>query len=229
MEHEILASRDPAPAWPERVALAARRFREGDAGARSALWTLLGLVLRVQSRSWSRRLGRVAEADLEDVASQKALELMRRVEDGRLDLASMMPARVHGLLSATARNGVVDLLRRENVRELVVVPQATQAGPDDALARREFAESIVSCLGSLTSRARTAWYLRAFWEWPSERIARHPAIASTPNAVEVMVHRARASIRTCLARRGLDPAAMPPGTFVAVFESIRASEEGRDA
>lgn len=229
MEPEILASRDPAPAWPERVALAARRLRDGEPGARTRLWTLLGLVLRVQTRSWSRRLGRVADADLEDVASQKALELMRRVEAGSLDLASMTPARVHGLLTATARNGIVDVLRRENVRDLGVEPHAPPAGPDDALARREFADAIVTCLASLTLRARTAWYLRAFWEWPSERIARHPAIASTPNAVEVMVHRARASIRACLARRGLDPAAMPPGTFVAVFESMRASGEGRDA
>jgi DNA-directed RNA polymerase specialized sigma24 family protein len=90
-----------------------------------------------------------------------------------------------------------------------------------------YARAMVSCLSSLTERARLVWFLRVFYELKSAVIAKHARVQSNSAAVDTMLMRCRERLRECMTGRGLDPARMPAGTFAALWEVV-FDESGRD-
>jgi RNA polymerase sigma factor (sigma-70 family) len=186
--------------------------------------------MRVQSR----RLGYVAEADLDDIASQKALELLRRFDQEGWSLADGAPGEVRAFLARVARNGLVDHLRRtgrraeetlDEVRELRTddLPGSSEelAAPDARVERSRFVDALVDCAGRLKPRDRTVWIFRAFYGMSSKEIARHPEVRLKPAHVDVLLKRVRDSLRACMKQKGYVPGDMPPGSFAAIWAAFR--------
>ena len=180
--------------------------------------------------------------DTEDVASEKALDLLLRVESGAWDMRGHQPSEVAAFLSTVAQNGLRDLARR--LRRQVPFkddygPGTLQAGmdpgqgyasddPPDALAqRREFTIALRWCADKLGRRSRLAWFFRVFYDMPSKEIAAHPEISIKCSHVDVVLNRARKAISDCMARRGFDTHEIPSGTFVELWKAFRLEEPER--
>ena len=216
--------------WPGEVARAVLALRRAPAPqrepARARLWPLLHAGLYAALRSQAGRITPVAAEDLEDLASQKALELLLRAEEGVWEIAGRTEPEIAGYLARVARHALVDLARRRG-RECPG-PEDTEAWavalaerveeparPEDALAAREFVHALRDCAGSLAPRARQAWFKRVFLDRPSREIASHLGI--TAAHVDVVVQRARTTLRECMERKGLREIGLRPGLFVELW------------
>jgi DNA-directed RNA polymerase specialized sigma24 family protein len=202
-------------------------------------WRLLNLALHRHVRTQARRCGSLSSEDVVDIAADKAVDLLGRLEDGRWDPASEGEERMAGFLAVVARNGVVDRLRRLSREQ--GAPGARQARPDPpagpadnpgdlvgaAIDGGRYARALVECARGLTARARQAWVLRVFAGMTSAQIARHPDVRTSVGGVHLMLHRCRHSLRRCLASKGFEPARMPAGTFVALWDLVEGDR--RDA
>jgi hypothetical protein len=67
----------------------------------------------------------------------------------------------------------------------------------------------------------------------SEEIARHPCVNTSVGGVHLMLHRCRHRLKRCLASKGFEPARMPAGTFVALWDLVEgdrraAAARGKD-
>jgi RNA polymerase sigma factor (sigma-70 family) len=233
----------PAPEaesqWQERlIELAARliqRLPDSDRRVVPALWQLLYVKLLQHMRAQSRRLGALAHEDLEELASQKALDLLNRIDSGEWDAAHAAPAEVVGFVSTVARNGVVDALRRgarqprtslETWMETEDSPSMTSSTehPDGGIARREFAQALVACAEHLRAVHRRIWIFRVFYDMSSKQIASHPEVDLKASHVDVILQRSRERLRRCMQSRGLDTSEMPPGCFAALWSAFRLDE-----
>jgi RNA polymerase sigma-70 factor, ECF subfamily len=217
--------------WPGRIARAILDLRAAPAGgrehARARLWPLLHAGVFASLRSQAGRIMPVAAEDLEDLASQKALELLLRAEEGVWEIAGRSEPEIAGYLARVARHALVDLARRRG-RECPG-PEDTEAWgvalaervdgparPEDGFAAREFARALRECAGSLTPRSRQAWFRRVFLDRPSREIAAQLGI--TPAHVDVVVQRSRAALRDCMERKGLRDQDPRPGLFVELWQ-----------
>jgi RNA polymerase sigma factor (sigma-70 family) len=229
----------PAPSpharWPAHVAAAVavlRRATPGERdGARSALWSLLHASLFAALRAQAGRIAPVGADDLEDLASQKALELLLSAEEGKWDPDGRAEHEVAGYVSRVARHALVDLARRRG-RECpaaedpdgwsVVLSEghAAQPRPEDELAAREFARALRECVARLAPRSQQAWFRRVFLERPSREIA--AGLSLTPAHVDVVVQRARGALRECMERKGHPDAELRPGAFVEIWTFLAA-------
>ncbi len=79
--------------------------------ARGGLWLLLNSLISQYLRFHITRQGRVPVEDLEDIAAEKSLDLLRKNESGTWDAVSRPTEEIKGFLSKVARNGLVDRLR----------------------------------------------------------------------------------------------------------------------
>lgn len=114
-------------------------MRKDPDSALEPLWLLLNTKLFSHIRSQSRKLGRLTHEDLEDIASEKALDLMRRIDTGKWRPDTASTGEIVNYVSRVARNGVVDALRRHGnatARELPMDPDETGRMPDLALVPR---------------------------------------------------------------------------------------------
>ncbi len=190
--------------------------------------TLIMNYLRIQSLLSTR----VAVEDLEDIAAQKSLDLLRKSEQGRWDPSGRSPGEMTGYLTAVARNGLVDFLRRNrhcvrpdsaenpgwDTRQAVPSGIAgSGAPPSRQVERREYVEALRDCVSGLPPRSRQVWFLRVFLEMPSKAIASHPEVKLNAGHVDVILQRAREVVGDCMTRKGYDPQDMPPGTFSALW------------
>ena len=222
--------------WPARVLELAGACREaGDAAVRDAalaeLWTLLHLGLARYVRVHAARRGRLAPEDVRDIASDKSLELVQKLEAGEWDPTAAGPAQLCAFLSTLARNGMVDHFRSNarwrapGARPAQVSSDETrrpQEAPSRELWRVLFPAALAECLGRLTPRARTIWILRVLYEMPSKGIGGHPDVRVSPAAVDVSLARSRIALRRCMNRKGFDSRELPRGTFAALWEMLRA-------
>ena len=231
------AEDDPHALWPEHLVRLARTL--DGAGAREKreilgqFWGILHVALLRYARAHARRMGRLSPEDVRDVVSEKASDLIARLDLKEWDPGAATPALLRSFLSTTARNGVVEALRSGR-REVLVgddleprggrgIESATQ---EDAVSVDEFVRALVGCLDVLSARARRAWFLRVFYELSSAEIARHPDVASSPAGVDAMLARCRDHVRTCMESKGLGSHDLPPGTFVRLWELTERDRAG---
>jgi len=231
------------PAWPERLRAIAQQCRTtADRQHRHELlgeaWVLTRTALS-QYLDWhASRLGRAPAEDLADLAAEKALDLLRRLDHGDWDLDVREPAEIRGFLSVTARNGLISLLMKlrrtvptdDDVATAPIArPDPAAAPPDRLVQAREFAAALHACLGELNPRHRLIWCLRALCEMHTRDIARHPEVRLAPSNVDVIMQRCRARIQACLGARGYSDPDLPPGAFAACWQAFLAPDRsGRD-
>ncbi|HEX4823596.1 MAG TPA: RNA polymerase sigma factor [Candidatus Polarisedimenticolaceae bacterium] len=221
---------DPRAVWPEHVLRLGAELRTSSGATRrrimGALWGVVSVALRRYARHHARRFGRLDPEEIRDIASDKASDLVARIDEEGWDPAASTPASVRSFLSAVARNGVVDALRSS--RKVVLVGDDLEplerggvegGGQDDAAIGGEFVDTLLGCLSGLTARARKAWFLRVFYEFSSAEIARHPDVASSPAGVDAMLARSREQVRACMESKGVAMRTLPVGTFVRLWES----------
>jgi len=232
----------PASGWGERLRALVLEFRaESDPVRRnrvlSELWVLANLVLQKYVRAVASTLGGVDPDEVRDIAAEKALDLVGRLDREDWSLDDYAPAQVGSFLAKMARNGVVDRLRRQSrempltIREdgsMTVHPAVTTPvpGSEAAVLGPEYARAILRCFADFTERARIVWFLRVFYELSSAEIARHPRVATSPAAVDTMLLRCREHLRRCMKSHGLDPTQIPAGTFTALWNVIGREPAG---
>jgi RNA polymerase sigma-70 factor (ECF subfamily) len=199
-------------------------------------WNVLYFALTIYLRSHSSGIGEVSREELEDLASEKSLELLRRIVSGTTELSDRSPPEIMSFLSKVARNRLLDLLRarrrhpepREDDRtewetegKGLTDPVATTVAPDLRLEQKEFARALRICVERLDPRSRLAWFFRVFYDMPSKDIAVHPKICLKVGHVDVMLQRCRLAIRECMHRQGFEPRDMPPGTYAELWQTFR--------
>lgn len=223
--------------WPARVlALASICGAAGDDEARQAalgdLWTLVHLGIARYVRSHAGRLGPVSAEDVRDIAADKTLALMRKLEAGEWSPAHSDDRQLCAFLSTLARNGLVDHLRRATAAHPRPAGAASPAdggeprpheAPSRALFRIVFPRALLDCLAGLSPRARRIWFLRTFYDLPSKTISRDAGVRISSAAVDMTLARVRVALRVCMRHKGFDAHELPPGTFVAVWEAIEGS------
>src|SRR5262249_8536098 len=91
------------------------------------------------------------------------------------------------------------------------------------LEAQEFARALRQCVESLAPRARQAWFHRVFLERPSREIA--TSLGLTAPHVDVVVQRARVSLRSCMEGKGHPETCMRPGAFVELWRHIGTTLE----
>ena len=227
--------------WPARViALASMCGAAQEAESRRAalgdLWTLVHLGLARYVRFHAGRLGPVSAEDVRDIAADKTLALMRKLEAGEWSPAGCDAGQLCAFLSTLARNGLVDHLRRAAAAHPRPVASAAlgedpeprpHEAPSRALFRILFPRALVDCLAALSPRARRIWFLRAFYDLPSKSISRDAGVRTSSAAVDMTLARVRVALRVCMRRKGFDVRELPPGTFVAVWEALEGPRSQR--
>jgi len=241
------------PLWPTRLRRACEQvgqLREGAARdeARGEVWLILNAVISRFLRGHARTLGRISAQDREDIAAQKSLDLLRRIEQGTWDMEEREPAEIAGFLSQVARYGLLDFLRADRRRKdppppremdsegmsewappddpgIPRAPLGTTEPPDLRVERREYVRALRQCVAHLTDRARRIWFFRVLCSMPSKEIASHPDVRLKSGHVDVVLQRARQAMRECMEQQGYEPRDMPPGTFVELWRAYRFGEE----
>jgi len=229
------------PRWPTRLQQLCQLLQTtGDASekdeARSEAWLLLNSSIFRYLCHQAPRMGSLDRADLEDIAAQKSLDLLQKSEQAEWDLAGRSPAEIAGFLATVARNGLLDMLRR-TTRQIQPDPDENpdwmnrnQSGfkangganqPSLRLERREFVEALRDCAADLQPRSRMIWFFRVFLEMASKEISTHPEVGIKSSHVDVILQRARESIRECMEQKGFQPHDMPPGTFIELWRVFR--------
>jgi len=218
--------------WPQRLQQLGRELRlHPNDRLGGDLWKLLFDAIALYAHRHARSLTGFSHDDIEDIAAQKALDLLNRIVSGRWEPDARSPGEVAAFLSKTARNALIDTLRADHRRSAENVetqldretnhfthqPGAAEP-PDLQVERRDFAEALKGCAGGLAPRARRAWFLRVFCEMPSKEIATHPGVGLKPGHVDVLLQRCREMIRACMRKAGFEPHEMPPGTFVELWK-----------
>ena len=229
----------PTAKWPPRVReLAAALLQSDDSSplrerARGEVWSLLHSALASYLRHHASRMAPVGREDLEDIAGEKSLDLVRRLESGKWDVTETPPGKIAGFVSAVARNGLADHF--EKARRWASPPDeetsAQHAGPESAseptpqpdvdAESREFSLALHECVKPLEERSLSAWIFRVFFDMPTKKIAAHPEIRLKPAHVDVLMQRARNVIRGCMEGKGFDPRHMPHGAFLEVWRAFR--------
>jgi RNA polymerase sigma factor (sigma-70 family) len=201
-------------------------------------WPLMHAGLLRQARFQAPKLGRIDRDSLVDLVSEKVLDLLRRIVSGDWDISRHSAPELGSFLSMTAKNAMIDHLRREG---RLVHPDADEEGPGWDTARhqpapkvaahlepagiraerKEFASHLVDCVDELADRSRTIWFLRVMLEMNSKEIADHPEVDTTPGNVDVILQRTRNAVRDCMTRKGHKPDQMPAGTFTEIWRRFR--------
>lgn len=230
--------------WPDHLLALCRRIGPSPGvGAlppaseaeRSAAWVALRDALARFLRSQARRFRGVSSDDLEDLASAKALDLVSRAESGEWTVEGRTGGELAGYVSTVARNALIDHVKRKSrtvsQAELgddldpdTLTPDAQPANApnstDAPALAREFIDSLRACLVQLQPRARRVWFFRVFYDMSSKAIAQHPDILLQVAHIDVLMQRTRTAIRSCMESKGFEPADMPPGTFVQVWDLL---------
>lgn len=190
------------------------------------------------------RGGRAApRADLEDICSEKALELLGRAESGAWQLAGRTGSEISGYVSKAARNGWLDLQARRkreptmtewegNASAKVPLRLVTEdSGPIDRTEGAELVRALRECVRKLTPRSRRVWFFRGYYGMTGREIAEHPMVRLNAAHVDVLVQRARQALRECMQGQGHALEGAPRGAFVELWDLLDslAAEEGNDA
>jgi RNA polymerase sigma factor (sigma-70 family) len=225
--------------WPLRLRELCQKLQSGRDSqdrqlVRNEIWTILGHSLQRYLESHRSSHAGLTEEDVEDLASEKSLDLIRKLESGRWEIGERTGPEIAGFLATTARNGLVDLLRRPARRRQVRVAASDPAGggpnnedlpcwdtPDAPLERKEFISALRGCAESLQPRVRRIWFFRVFYDLAAKEIAAHPDVGLKPARVDELLFNARQAIRQCMESKGQRLRQLPTGTFFEVWKSFR--------
>ena len=213
-----------------------RREAPAHAELRRDVWQLVHFSLSRYLRYHTSRVGQLAHEDLEDIASEKSLELIQNIDTSSGSFGRLKATEIPGFLSTVARNGLIDGLKAR--RRLVQTEEGddmtdqvtTQIRiapdrPDTPVERAEFAQALRKCAEALDGRTRMVWFFRVFYDMSSKRIAKHPKVELKASHVDVMLQRGRESVTQCMKKKGYEPQDMPPGTFVALWKMFHPEIE----
>jgi RNA polymerase sigma factor (sigma-70 family) len=213
------------------VELATTRDPRARHAVRAELWPLLLSALMLLVRRHARRFAAPDPDTVHDLAAEKALDVLVRLERDDYTPQAYGPSQLGAFLTTIAKNAVTDHFRARQrfARELPLCGASGPAVPaesaDAAMLRRQFVVALEDCTRKLQPRARRIWFFRALLDLPSKTIARHPDIAMSPAAVDMVLARCRRSLRICMRRRGFEAADMPPGTFVSLWQRLGRKED----
>jgi len=223
-----------APAWSCQLldALARLESRSATVAERSLAWRLLHASLFAALRGQARRIAPMSQEDLEDVASAKALELLRQAEGGQWRARGRSAHELAGFVRRVARNGLVDLARRRGREgpppedETGWDALQTETGdltedPAELAAAEEFVSALVECVGSLSARSRNIWFRSAVLGRPSRETA--GALGLRVGNVDVIAQRARRSLVDCMDRKGHRTADVAPRAFALLWSRAKTS------
>jgi len=214
------------PAWPEHLQSLATDL---NSEARGRFWLLLNLALAQRLHLHSRSVGWIPRERIQDLASEKALDLVGKLDCGTWNPSASSPGELVNFISTVARNALVDELRRERGRRAVSADRRDlhhpARGNPDAPAlrveRKEFVSHLVACAEGLKPRHRSVWLLRVLYEMPSKSIAGHPEVLLKASHVDMILMRCRDRIRRCMQSKGHEVPVLPPGTFADLWKAFR--------
>ena len=164
----------------------------------------------------------IRREDLKDIACDKAVSLLNRIQHSKWSPAHEHPARIVRYLTSVARNGLIDHLRCRRVSSRVENYPIRNSHASSSSESLSTAWDLVHASDCLTEKARVIWFLRVGIGLTSKETASHPLVRSSPGAVDVALARARATIKNELAgTRALEP--ISHETYVE-FAQLCASE-----
>ncbi len=234
--------RKPPTSWQQRLRETYAEFLSTSSAcgrARGELWLVLNVAIRRFVRGHVQHLGEIPFADIEDIASEKSLDLLGQIEALAWDIKDRTDAEIGGFVSRVARNGAVDYLRRrQRHREIEVdlerEKDAASSGlrsgiesPDTSHERRKFVEALRECVAQLESRALRIWFFRVFYGLSTREIALHPDVAGHAKGVDMLLSRTRKKIGECMERKGHRAEDLPAGTFVEIWNLLQGGQEER--
>jgi RNA polymerase sigma factor (sigma-70 family) len=236
------------PLWAAEIARLSRILSPAarDAGSTEVierLWTVVSLAIRRYLHIHGSRFASVRAEDLEDLGSQKTLELIEKIVSRSWDLTNRSASEIAGYISTSARNALLDHGRRagrlvrpeDNEWERVMTESTPEPSSGtrhaDSVDAEAFSRDLIGCLGHLAPRARLIWFFRAFYDLSSREIAEHARIKLEVGHVDVLMQRTRAAIQQCLRRAGHDTSEIPAGVYARVWDVSRSWDprEGIDA
>lgn len=183
----MAANDDEARAWLERICL-------GDQGAMADFYRAFAPQVHAFAM---RQLGNASEA--EDVVVDTMYEVWSTAK--RFAAQSLVRTWLFGI----ARHRLLDRLRKRrplesvDVDELAEVLPGEDEGGFDALARRQRAEHVAHCLGTLSDEHRECMHLVFYEELPLAEVAQ---IQGCPEGtVKTRLFHARQKMKRCLERR----------------------------
>lgn len=223
--------------WPVRLRelcqeLPVQSTQPGRGQVIQEIWIILAQVLQRSIEAQRSMCSGLTVEDVEDLTSEKALDLVQRLETGKWWIGERTASEVAGFLATVARNAVLDLVRRHHrkghVAEATIETSAdclveeTLDGemPDAALEREEFIDALRSCATLLQPRVRRIWFLRVFYSMATKQIASHPEVQIKPARVDELLFEARQTIRRCMESKGQKLRQLPTGTFFAIWTSF---------
>lgn len=224
------------PIWPQHLLDLAGAFHTARERERRSLqkrfFVLLYTSLYILIKSQAGRFYSISREDLEDMASERSLYLMQRLERGTWDLSGRTPYELYRYLYKVAHTSLIKVCHkssqtvaledRPDVRNgpgtETVFHSQPSANPEDTLKRKTFARELRECLNRLNNRSWFIWVLKVFSDLPAAEIARHPRIMASVNQVNVIFHRCRAAIRKCMSDKGFDSGDIQPGVFSEIMK-----------
>ncbi len=229
----------PGPLWATEIARLCRQLpsspREPDSTELlGQLWLVVNLAMRRYLRIHGSRFAAIPEEDLQDLGSQKTLELLERIVSHSWDLSNRTTSEIAAYISTSARNALLDHGRRagrlvrpeehEWERTMSESTPQTSPGPrdDDWVDAEEFSRDLLGCLGGPAPRARLSWFFRAFYELSSREIAAHARIKLEVGHVDVLMQRTRGAIQQCLRKAGHEATDIPAGVYARIWDASRA-------
>ncbi|MCP4546894.1 MAG: sigma-70 family RNA polymerase sigma factor [bacterium] len=225
------------PLWAEQLQVLSGRLKNNDDElARDSLrqdtWLILHNALQIFLQTHSRHYPTITDDDRHDLATEKSLGLLFRIESGAWDLSDRHPLEIARYLSRVARNGMTNLCKK-NDRMIRIMDEDTENSqayyvnraeqlisretPEIHMGRKRYARALCSCFATLAPRLRKIWIFRVFGGLSSKMIAEHPEIKLKASHVDVLLHRSRQAISLCLRKRGFDSSDVQQGVFAEVL------------
>lgn len=215
------------------------RFRESaepmeQSRLRERIWLIVALALRRYLGVHRARRPWIPSEDLEDVSSQKSLELVERIVSRSWEFTDRHGPEIAAYISATARNALADrsrgIARHVDLEPTELERAMNEASewksgpmePEDPVAASEFARDLIRCLGALKARSRLMWFYRVFYDLSSRDIAAHPRIGLDVGHVDVLMQRTRTLIQQCLQKSGHDASTIPAGVYARIWDASRS-------
>ena len=174
-------------------------------------------------------MGPLTFEELQDLSSEKSLELMMRLERGDWVVDTDAPEQTASFLSTVARNAVIDHQRRRkpqtdpeetDYRHVVSSAVGSPQRPDVLPERGELVAAIVECVSTLKDVHRRIWLFRVLLELSTRDISLHPDVQLTAGNVDVILQRCRAVRQKLCREQGVFDIGVAAGCIQRVVAGV---------